>query len=326
MPNRTSQPRRGRPRRADPDTDDKLARLALDYVGEQRRRGQIAATTATNRRYVLLRFCDAVELADAGRLDGTDRWLDQLGRWAPRSRRADLSHVRGFTAWLTARGHVAADPLADAPRVRVPRSVPRALPADQVAAILAACPDARARLIVDLMLWCGLRRGEVPALRVDDVSFSAATLRVRGKGGHERLLPLPGPVAASVEAYLAERPAPDPRAPLIRSYQHPASGISAVRVWMIVSDVMTAAGVHLTAGDGRSPHALRHTAATDTLRAGATLADVQALLGHSSIATTAIYLRTDTAALARAMGARSYGRVEAEVEAFPTQPGAVGGH
>lgn len=306
MSDRISPRRRGRPRSVDPSHDTALAKLAAVYVDTQRRRGDIAPTTARNRRYVLARFCRAVDL-DAAHLVGVDLWLDQLGRQAPRGRRADLSHVRGFTAWLTAGGHVGVDPLADTPRIRVPRSVPRALPADQVAAILDACPDPRARLIVELMLWCGLRRAEVPALRVDDVDQVAGTLRVRGKGGHERLLPLPTAVSRSVDAYLAERPPLAPRAPLIRSYQHPASGISAVRIWMIVSAVMTAAGVHLAPRDGRSPHALRHTAATDTLRAGATLADVQALLGHSSISTTAIYLRADTAALARAMGNRSYG-------------------
>lgn len=305
MSDRTAVRRRGRPRRTNRALDEKLSRLAADYVAGQRLRGQIAATTARNRRYVLWRFCETVRL-DGGELVGVAEWLDGLGRHEPRGRRTELSHTRGFTAWLVAAGHIGCDPLAAAPRVRIPRAVPRALPADQVAAILAACRDSRARLIVELMLWCGLRRGEVPALLVDDADRCSGTLRVRGKGGHERLVPLPPAVVVALEAYLADHPPPDARARMIRSYQHPASGITAVRVGMIVSEVMATAGVHLTPRDGRSPHALRHTAATDTLRAGATLADVQALLGHSSIATTAVYLRADTAALARAMGNRRY--------------------
>lgn len=307
MADATASRPRGRPTRPrNGPAGSPLYWLAADYVAGQLRRGQIAASTAANRRYVLWRFTDQVGL-EGRRLVGVNRWLDAIGARAPRGRRADLSHVRGFTAWLAAEGHVDRDPLLDAPRVRVPRSVPRALPADQVAAILAACPDCRARLVVDLMLWAGLRRAEVPALRVDDADLVAGTLRVRGKGGHERLLPLPDAVCASLAAYLAEAPPVDRRGPLIRSYRDPERGIGPVRVGMIVSAAMSAAGVHLQPGDGRTPHALRHTAATDTLRAGATLADVQALLGHSSIATTAIYLKADTAALARAMGNRRYG-------------------
>jgi site-specific recombinase XerD len=316
---------RGRPSTDDPALRSPLGRLAVDYVGRQHLRGEIASSTARNRLFVLLRFARAVRL-ERGELAGVDGWVDGLGRMAPRSRRADLSHVRGFTAWLVAQGHTTTDPVAVVPRVRIPRSVPRALPADQVVAVVAACPDARARLIVELMLWCGLRRAEVPALRVDDIDPVGATLRVRGKGGHERLLPLPEAVRVALDAYAGEYPPPGPRCPLIRSYQHPASGLTATRVGMIVAEVMAAAGVHLAPRDGRTCHALRHTAATDTLRAGATLADVQALLGHSSIATTAIYLRADTAALARAMGRRRYGQVEAEVEAFSPSSGAADGH
>jgi integrase/recombinase XerC len=299
--------RRGRFPRDDPALDTPLARLASEYVTGRRRRGEIGAGTARQARFCLYRFAaDADGSAMPARLD-VSAWLDGLGRLAPRSRRWNVSIVRGFTAWLVDQGHLDVDPLARPPRVRVPRAVPRALPGDQAAAVVAACPDTRARLVVTLMLWLGLRRGEIPALRVDDADRHGATLRVRGKGGHERVLPLPPAVADALDAYLAEHPPPGPRSPLVRSYQDPAKGITPTRVYQIVSGAMTRAGVHLAPGDGRSPHALRHTAATDTLRAGATLADVQALLGHSSVATTAVYLKADTAALARAIGKRSYG-------------------
>jgi integrase/recombinase XerC len=298
--------RRGRFPRGDPALDTPLARLASEYVTGRHRRGEIGAGTARQARFCLYRFTAAADgSAMPGHLD-VSGWLDGLGQLAPRSRRWNVSIVRGFTVWLVDQGHLELDPLARPPRVRVPRAVPRALPGDQAAAIVAACPDTRARLIVTLMLWLGLRRGEVPALRVDDVDRHGGTLRVRGKGGHERLLPLPPAVTAALDAYLAEHPPPGPRAPLVRSYQHPGGGITPARIYQIVSGAMTAAGVHLAPRDGRTPHALRHTAATDTLRAGATLADVQALLGHSSIATTAVYLKADTAALARALGNRRY--------------------
>lgn len=311
MPDPTSPARRrGRSPRDDPRLDEPLARLAAEYVTGRRRRGEIGVGTARQNRFCLYRFAAAVDASGMpARLD-VSAWVDGLGQLAPRSRRWNVSIAKGFTAWLVDEGHLATDPLARPPRVRVPRAVPRALPGDQAAAVVAACPDERARLVVTLMLWLGLRRGEIPALRVDDVDRFGATLRVRGKGGHERLLPLPPAVASALDGYLAAHPAPGPRAPLVRSYQHPTTGITPTRVYQIVLGVMTAAGVHLAPRDGRSPHALRHTAATDTLRAGATLADVQALLGHSSIATTAVYLRADTAALAKAMRNRRYSAEE----------------
>lgn len=298
--------RRGRPPLVDPNLDEDLAALAAGYVERRRRRGEIGRLTAYNSLCILRRFSRVAHL-EGDRLVGAVRWLDDLGRCAPSTRACELSYVKPFMVWLVAEGHIGENPLAGVRHVRKPKSVPRALPADQVVAVLGACPDRRARAIVDLMLWCGLRRAEVATIQVDDVDRRAGTVRVKGKGGHVRVVPLASSAAASVATYLGEYPPPSPRSPLIRSYIHPASGITPTRIGMIVSEAMTAAGVHLEPRDGRTPHALRHTAATDTLRAGATLADVQALLGHSSISTTAIYLRADTAALARAIGNRSYG-------------------
>lgn len=289
----------------DPYFDPLLYRLAADYVTGRRRRGDICSRTATDSLSILRRFCHSAHL-DGDELVGVDDWRDRLGRHAPATRRCYLCHAKGFTAWLTKGGHIAVDPLAEVRRLRRPRTVPRALPGRQVAAILAACPDRRARAIVELMLWSGLRRAEVAALHVDDVDRGEGTVRVSGKGGHERIVPLPPPAAAAVGAYLGEYPPPRPRCPLFRSYQHPGSGITPTWVGTIVSEVMSAAGVHLAPHDGRTPHALRHTAATDTLRAGANLADVQALLGHASLSTTAVYLKADFGSLVRAMGRRSY--------------------
>lgn len=319
----TTRPRpRGRPpvRGGDPQYTH-LERLALAYLDGRRRRREIAGSTARNCTSVLLRFAAQVGCDRPGRAE-IDRWLADIGELAPRSRKTAVSHVSGFTAWLVAEGHLEVDPMIGVARVRLPRSVPRALPGDQAAAVVDAAPDARARLIVTLMLWLGLRRGEVPGLLVDDIDRQSCTVRIRGKGGHERLLPLLPAVAAAVDAYLAEHPAPGPRSPLIRSYAHPNVGIGTMRIYQIVTKAMTAAGVHLAAGDGRTPHALRHTAATDTLRAGANLRDVQQMLGHSNTATTSVYLSADPANLAVAMGGRTYGNREAPAQLANVVPAA----
>lgn len=94
---------------------------------------------------------------------------------------------------------------------------------------------------------------------------------------------------------------------MIRSYQHPSSGVAAPYVSRLVRRWMYAAGVKQRAGDGISGHALRHTAATDVLRAtNGNVRVVQMMLGHQSLASTQRYLRTYPEELRTAMAGRSY--------------------
>src|SRR5690606_19884393 len=119
-----------------------------------------------------------------------ERWMEQVGHLAPATRRNHLSAVRGFLGRMVDEGLLVENPALRAERVRQPRSVPRALRSQDVAALYRALPDLRARVIVTLMLEAGLRCVEVSRLDWQDWDPVAETLIVRGKGGHERVLPV----------------------------------------------------------------------------------------------------------------------------------------
>jgi integrase-like protein len=127
---------------------------------------------------------------------------------------------------------------------------------------------------------------------------------VNGKGGHQRVLPVSDETWDAVLAYLREHPTT--AGPLIRSYLNPHRGVNPAYISTLVGRWMSDAGVKQRSRDGRSAHALRHTAATDMLRAGAHLRDVQQALGHASLSTTQKYLPWVVGSLKEAMSGRTY--------------------
>lgn len=267
-----------------------------DYVGA---RGPSWATSTKKHHFFVLSEFVAVA-GDPPDRRGVDRWVAGLDRLATGSVRSYLSSAKGFLVWLDL-----PDLAARLPKVRKPRHLPRALTAAQAEQLWVSLPDTRARLIVGLMLHLGLRRAEVASLRVED--FGGDFLRVRGKGGHERELPIPGTVRRLVTTYLAERPAPAGD-PLVRSHAEGGEreGLEPATIGDYVSRWMTAAGVKQSPGDGVSAHACRHFAASEVLDACGDLRAVQQLLGHRELQTTAIYLRpASTAVLREALEARS---------------------
>lgn len=287
--------------------------LIEQYVGGRRRRGEVSARTAKNLRchlYSLDRSFGNRPLVQLRRR-AIDRWLETIGDHAPNTRRNMLGNVRGFCRWLEEQGHVAADPTEGVPRIRRPRTVPRALPALDVAHLLAACPDQRARLIVALMAGCGLRCIEVSRLSIEDYDPAARTVSLTGKGGHQRVLPVPDFVHHELSGYLNVAGIPM-GGPLIRSERVPYRGLSATTISTYVSRWFEAAGIKHGRWNGRSAHALRHTCASDVLDGGADLRTVQEMLGHEQLSSTAIYLRrAHIGQLREAMEGRDYSLVGA---------------
>jgi integrase len=235
-------------------------------------------------------------------------WQARIGHLRPATRRAYVGAVGRFCRWLLIEGHVEADLTAHLVKVREPRRAPRALRADDVARVIAACPSPRARASTLLMVQCGLRCVEVSRLDLDDWDDRARTVMVRGKGGHERILPVPDGAAAALDAYVAERGLrPGPLFLATGSKGGPDGRLSARWISKQTGRAMTAAGVHRTAHDGRTAHALRHTAATDVLDRCHDLRVVQQMLGHDSLQSTQIYLgRAELGRLREAMAGRAY--------------------
>ena len=276
--------------------------LAIQYVAERERRQEISKGSARTVHYTLSSFVRSVgwerHPARVNRRH-IERWIEERQPMTPATARSQLSVVRTFYKWLVSHRYVRRDPTTEIRSPRPPRLLPRALQPEAVDSLFEYAPDVRAALVVSLMVQEGLRCCEVVGLELGDVDLREAVLVVRqGKGGHQRLLPLSDETISYLGRYLAEQPAA--AGPVIRSYRHPTRGVSAKYLSRMVSRVFRDARVP------ESAHALRHTMATDVLRSGANLRDVQAALGHSSLMTTQRYLPYVVGDLREAMGGRQY--------------------
>ncbi len=217
-----------------------------------------------------------------------------------------LAAVRGFFDYLFRRGEVAQNPAELLPNPRSDSRLPQgALTGARCAQLLERIPtgralEARDRAMLEIAYSCGLRCSEIVALDVGSVDFEAETLRVRGKGGKERIVPLGEPAQKALAGYL-ERWRPASR----WSRDEQALLLSKSGRRLSPSDVTRRLGrwVREAAIAGRvSPHALRHSFATHMLEGGADLRAIQELLGHASVSTTQIYTRVEPGRLRRAYG------------------------
>lgn len=219
---------------------------------------------------------------------------------APRSLSQSLSAIRTFHRFLDRRLDApnAAIALVRGPRVKP--GAPRPVTEDQAAGLLAEPafdPDredweaARDQAVLTLLYGCGLRISEGLSLKRSDAPLGDV-LRITGKGGKTRMVPVLPAVREAVDAYLAEAPFPlDPNAALFRAKRGGPLGPRHVQ-----ATVQTLRG-RLGLPASATPHALRHSFATHLLGAGADLRSIQDLLGHASLTTTQRYTDVDAAAL-----------------------------
>ena len=243
------------------------------------------------------------------------------------SRTRAIGVWKAFCAWLLDQGHLRADPTTGIARPRKQESLPVAFSDQQLSAILQVVslpdPDARApwplrdRALVITLAGTGVRASELCGMRVGDVTAGdSPSLRVHGKGGKTRVIPLSGAVVAALAEYSADRagrfagaadgedgPSPArgqrPEDPLFVTYRGAPLTRGALKQY--VYRWLLRAGVPRP--EGEAVHAFRHTFATGLINNGADLASVRQLLGHSSIASTQIYLRMTGADLASAVSA-----------------------
>jgi integrase/recombinase XerD len=203
-----------------------------------------------------------------------------------------LSSVRSFHRFLLREGVAARDPAAGIPQPRLPRSLPRPLPAEEVRRLLEA-PDVsstsgiRDRALLELLYGSGLRISELTGLDVDDVDLEGGSLRVMGKGGKEREVPLGSFGRDAVGAYLTRG-----RPPLATGRGRGALFLNARGGRLSRQSCARVLGryVRLAGIDRRvTLHSLRHSFATHLLEGGADVRVVQELLGHASVATTQVY-------------------------------------
>ncbi|WP_340108389.1 tyrosine-type recombinase/integrase [Pikeienuella sp. HZG-20] len=216
-----------------------------------------------------------------------------------RSAARALSAVKSFHRWLgEAEGIEAAAPLA-ARGPKTARRLPRPVTAAAATALIDHAADdhpepwiaARDAAVLTLLWGAGLRISEALALNRGDAPLPEV-LRIRGKGGKERIAPVPAAARRAVDAYLRLLPyetgAADPLFLGARGRR-----LDARLLRLAMARARAALGLPATA----TPHALRHSFATHLLEAGGDLRAIQALLGHASLATTQVYTSVDQARL-----------------------------
>jgi integrase/recombinase XerD len=231
---------------------------------------------------------------------------------APASVTRAMVAVLSLHRFLAAEGDAERDPglLLEVPKV--PRGIPKALPEDDVNALLAAVVgdgprDRRDRAILEVLYGTGLRISELVGLSLADLDLHGGYLRAFGKGSKERVVPLIGMAAEALEAWLAVggRPRLEParwarRGDAEAVFLNARGGrLSRQGAWGVVRRYGTKVGI----ADRLSPHVLRHSCATHLLDHGADVRIVQELLGHASISTTQRYTLVSTERLRSAWAA-----------------------
>jgi site-specific recombinase XerD len=260
-------------------------------------------------------YCDAVWPFLAGRVSLDRRSLDLRGlraahvtafvvaRCRAQSRGAakhTTTALRSLLVYLHVEGEICPPLAAAVPSVAAWRlaALPRGLEPGQVQALLASCDrdtagGRRDFAILTMLVRLGVRAGEVAALSLDDVRWRAGEITVRGKGSRRDRLPLPADVGEAICAYLHDRhPASAQERALFVRVKAPLGPLTSFGVSSVVAAAARRAGLGTIGA-----HRLRHTAATQMLRAGASLPQIGQVLRHRHMSTTAIYAKTDREAL-----------------------------
>jgi integrase/recombinase XerD len=260
-------------------------------------------------------YLDAVRPFLRGRISPDDLTLDWdsldaaaitafvVARTPNQSRSAaklTVTALRSLLVFLHVDGVIARSLAAAVPSVAGWRlaALPKGLEPADVQALLASCDrrtrtGRRAFAVLTTLVRLGLRAGELAGLRLDDIDWRSGTIVVRGKGNQVERLPLPTDVGDAVVAYLRRgRPATAADRTVFVRVRAPHRALSVSGVTQIVAAAARRAGLGLI-----HAHRLRHTAATQMLRAGTPLPEIGQVLRHRRVMTTAIYAKVDRAAL-----------------------------
>jgi integrase/recombinase XerD len=295
--------------------DERTLELLAEYLAHLRVERGLAHNTLDAYAHDLRVFAEYVShLGESFASVRTEQVAAFLGTLAERklggrSQARYLSALRGLYRFLLAERHVTQDPseLLDAPRKR--QRLPTVLTQAEVMRLLDA-PDAndpaglRDKAMLYTMYASGLRVSELTGLALDDLSREHGLIKVTGKGGKQRLVPIGDAVCALVERYLvgarAAWAAPGEHALFVTPR---GGGMRRETFWKIVRRHALSAGIDKAI----SPHKLRHSFATHLLEGGADLRAVQVMLGHSDISTTQVYTHVLTDRL-KAVHARHHPR------------------
>lgn len=213
-----------------------------------------------------------------------------------------LSALKGFFRWMNAMGIVDVDPMGSLQGPKKSARLPKSISGSDMDRLLAVHEDAleglepgsvqyakeaRDQAVLETMYACGFRISEVSGIRLSDVDFQSRQVKVMGKGSKERIVPMHDTALRAIERYLKqgrgvlEKGAPTDRL-FLSSRGNPYSPAS---IRAMFKATLGLAGLDRSL----SPHAMRHSFATDVLSGGADLRSVQEMLGHADLSTTQVY-------------------------------------
>lgn len=204
-----------------------------------------------------------------------------------------LSSIKGLHKFLVEEGLLEHNVTADLNPPKLPKRLPKAISVEQMSALLAATDGeeeirVRDKALLELLYATGARISEAVNLNVDDVTMNEGMIRLRGKGGKQRIVPVGSYAQAALDAYLVRvRPVFSTRGKSTPALFLGPRGarVSRQMAWLIIRE----AGERAQLDIELSPHTFRHSFATHLLAGGADVRVVQELLGHASVSTTQIY-------------------------------------
>lgn len=216
----------------------------------------------------------------------------------PSTMKKKVSAIRSFFKFLVKREIIDRNPASSLRSPKAPKGLPRFLTVDQAFRVMEAPPREsqrsqllrlRDQALLEMLYATGVRVGELASMNLEDCDFTEAIVRVLGKGGKERIVPLGRSSLDALQAYL----------PVRINLLSNAQSAHGNALWLSrngrrlsIRQVQNLVRRHGTLGAGRGdlhPHAVRHTCATHLLEAGADLRSIQELLGHASLSTTQRY-------------------------------------
>lgn len=214
----------------------------------------------------------------------------------------EVSSLRSFFRWLLVQGVVTHNVVQSVTSLKTARRLPAFVPESRMNGIVNECgfdtdlfDRERNSLIILLLYTCGLRLAELIGIDRNDFSDDGSSLRIRGKGDKERLVPILEPVREKISHYLGliERQNICKSSEKALFLTHKGKRISRTTVYRIVRAELDRGGVQ----GKKSPHVLRHTFATHLLNGGADMREIQELLGHASLQATQVYTHNSIARL-----------------------------
>ena len=265
----------------------------IRYLSAERRYSPL---TVRNYKHDVGQFLAWLDF-DEARSDPRSITADQVREWiihrteegkiGAASMNREIASIRTLFRWLLRTGAIEKDICRTIPSLKTSRRLPAFIPESRMTDIVSKCEEAdgdfetaRNSLVILMFYACGLRLAELVGIDRDDFSADYASLRVRGKGDKQRMVPILEFVREKILSYLdlIARQNICNSAEKALFLTHKGKRISRSVVYRMVRAELTRAGVQ----GKKSPHVLRHTFATHLLNGGADMREIQELLGHAS--------------------------------------------